>query len=63
MEAQGLWNQIWKIGHAAYLFRWIVPFMFYNRASVAGPKIINFLQSLKKNEAKDLPIGTAGSVS
>lgn len=62
MEQTGLWNNIWKIGHAAWLFRYFVPFLFYCRASVAGPKIHNWLKALKKNEAKDLPIGTAGFV-
>lgn len=59
-SATGLWNQLAKVGHFFYLIRNFVPFMYYCRAGVAGPRIYDFLKALKKNEAKNLNVGTAG---
>lgn len=60
MEAKGFWNQLYKVGHLLYLLRHVGPFLFFNRASVSEPRVFGFLKALKQNEAKDLPIGTAG---
>lgn len=60
MSATGLWNQIYKLGHAAYLARHFIPFLLYNRPAVAGPRVWDFVRAVKQNEGKDLPIGTAG---
>lgn len=35
----------------------MVPFFYFNRQSVAWPKITSFLQALRDNEAANLPIG------
>lgn len=60
LSATGLWNQLAKVGHIAYMIRLFVPFLYWCRAGVTGPRVYGFLKALKKNEAKDLPIGTAG---
>lgn len=60
MSATGFWNQIYKVGHAAYIARYIIPFLIANRRSISEPRVFNFLHALKENEATDLPIGTAG---
>ena len=60
MSATGLWNQLWKVGHAMYMMYHFVPFMLRCRPAVTGPRIWSFLKALKQNEGKDLPIGTAG---
>ena len=59
-SATGLWAQLAKIWHGLYIMRWIIPFFFFCRASVARPKIASFLSSLKTKSHPDLPIGTAG---
>ena len=60
MSATGFWNQLYKFGHAIYLARHFIPFIYSCRASVTEPRVFGFLKALKQNEAKDLPIGTAG---
>lgn len=60
MSATGIWNQLYKIGHMIYLARYFIPFMYYCRPAVAAPRIYSWLKAFKKNEAKDLPVGTAG---
>ena len=60
MSATGVWNQMYKAVHLAYLVRHIGPFLFFNRASISEPRVFGFLKALKQNEAKQLPIGTAG---
>lgn len=60
MSATGFWNQLYKFGHFLYLIRHFLPFMLYNRASIATPRIVDFFKTLRENEAKDLPVGTAG---
>lgn len=40
--------------------RYFIPFLIACRKSVTEPRVFGFLQQLKKNEAKDLPIATAG---
>ena len=59
-SATGLWNQFAKIGHFFYLVSHFVPFMIACRPAVTGPRVWKFLKDLKQNEAKDLPVGTAG---
>lgn len=59
-SATGLWNQLAKVGHFLYMVRNFVPFLYYCRAAAAGPRIYSFLKALNKDEAKDLPVGTAG---
>lgn len=58
--APGLWNQLYKVVHAVYVARYLLPFMYYNRKAVARPKVFKFLQDLRKNEAANLPVGVAG---
>ncbi|QIW96517.1 hypothetical protein AMS68_002035 [Peltaster fructicola] len=58
--ATGLWNQLYKIAHALYIARYVIPWMYYNRKAVARPKIFKWLQDLRKNEAANLPLGVAG---
>lgn len=60
MSATGFWNQLYKFGHAVYLFRYLAPFMIWCRPAVAAPKIYDFFKAVKKTEAKDLPVATAG---
>nr|POF18691.1 hydrolase tropi [Quercus suber] len=60
LSATGLWNQLYKFGHFVYLLRHFPPFLFYNRASIATPRIVEFFKKLRENEARDLPVGTAG---
>lgn len=60
MSATGFWNQLYKISHAAYMFWHFVPWLISCRAGVTGPRIYSWLKALKKNEAKNLPAGTAG---
>lgn len=60
MAATGFWNQLRKVGHLIYLMRHMIPFLYLTRAAVTEPRVLGFLKALKKNEAKDLPIGTAG---
>ncbi|KAK3716038.1 hypothetical protein LTR37_006768 [Vermiconidia calcicola] len=59
-SATGFWNQIAKVGHAAYLLRHFLPFMILCRPAVTGPRVYSFMKALKQDEAKDLHIGTAG---
>nr|POE47809.1 ankyrin repeat and protein kinase domain-containing protein 1 [Quercus suber] len=63
MGATGFWNQLYKFGHFLYLLRHFPPFLIYNRAGVATPRILSFFKSLRDNEAKDLPVGTAEKTS
>lgn len=42
------------------LVRWMAPFFWYARDSVARPKISAFLSALKTKSHPDLPVGTAG---
>ena len=51
------------IRHAAYLFRYFVPFLYFCRPSITQPRVFGFLKALKNNEAKDLPVGTAGELA
>jgi dienelactone hydrolase len=60
LSKTGLWNQLYKIGHAAYLARWFIPFMIYCRDAVAQPQIFSFLKAVRKHEASNLPLGVAG---
>ena len=60
MSATGLWNQVYKFGHALYLMRWFFPFMYYNKEGTVKPRIVDWFKALRENEAKDLPVGTAG---
>lgn len=60
MSATGFLNQLYKFGHALYLIRYFPIFMFKCRPSVASPRIYGFFKALRENEAKDLPVGTAG---
>ena len=60
LSATGFWNQLYKVSHFFYLASHFIPFLYNCRASVTDPRIFGFLKSLKQNEAKDLPIGTAG---
>lgn len=60
MSKTGFWNQLYKIGHAFYLARYLIPFLIACRPAVTEPRVFAFLKDLKKNEAKDLPVGTAG---
>jgi len=60
MSAKGFWNQLWKLGHALYLMRYMLPFMYYCRPSRSTPKIMDFFKALKNAGAKNLPVGTAG---
>jgi len=59
-KATGFWNQLYKVGHFFYLVRCFIPFMYYARPAVASPKVNNFFKALRKDEAKDLPVGAAG---
>ena len=60
MSATGFWNQIYKVGHVAYMMRHFIPFLFFCRYPVTAPRVYNFLKALKQNEGKNLNIGTAG---
>lgn len=60
MSATGIWNQLLKIGHALFLMGHLIPFFYYNKLSISEPRVFNFLKAVKKNEAQNLPIGTAG---
>lgn len=60
MSATGFWNQLYKLWHGVYLARYFIPFMLYCRPAVATPRILSFIKALKANEAKVLPIATAG---
>jgi len=59
-QATGFMAQINKIGHAAYCARHFIPFIYNCRRAVCEPKVVGFMKSLKQNEAKSLPIATAG---
>ncbi|KAK5126504.1 hypothetical protein LTR08_004756 [Meristemomyces frigidus] len=63
MGATGFWNQFSKIGHAVYLMRCMIPFLYFLvwcRPTVAGPKIYGFIKAIRDNEAKDKTVGAAG---
>ncbi|KAK5746932.1 hypothetical protein LTR17_000563 [Elasticomyces elasticus] len=60
MSATGLWNQLYKVSHALYLMRWFLPATIYLRDGSTRPRLFPWFQALKENEAKDLPIATAG---
>ena len=60
MSTSGIFNQVKKISHIAYMMRHFIPFLFFCRYSVAGPRVYSFLKALKQNEAKDLNVATAG---
>ena len=60
MSAKGLWNQIYKAGHVAYLMKMAIPWMIMTRPSVCRPRIFNFLAALRSDEAANLPVGVAG---
>lgn len=56
----GIWNQVAKISHIAYVARHLLPFLYFTRRAVCQPRIFDFLKAMKRNEANNLPIGTAG---
>jgi len=58
LSKTGLWNQIYKVGHLAYMIRWFVPFMYYCREAVSKPQIHNFLSTVSSQSA--LALGVAG---
>lgn len=58
--ATGLWNQLSKVWHAIYVSWYMIPFWRSCRPAAARSRVYNFLRTLKQNEAKDLPMGTAG---
>lgn len=60
LSKTGLWNQLYKVPIVAYFLRHFVPFMLYNRPSVASPRVYGWLKALKQNEAKEVPVGVAG---
>ncbi|KAK3111732.1 hypothetical protein LTR53_012714 [Teratosphaeriaceae sp. CCFEE 6253] len=60
LSATGLWNQLYKLGHAAYLLRYFLPFMYYCGEGSARPRVMTWFTALKQHEAADLPVGTAG---
>ncbi|TKA72346.1 hypothetical protein B0A55_06766 [Friedmanniomyces simplex] len=60
MSATGFWNQLYKVGHVLHLLRWL-PLALYNLGDgKTRPRLFPWFQALKENEAKDLPVGTAG---
>ncbi|KAK0917595.1 hypothetical protein LTR91_012667 [Friedmanniomyces endolithicus] len=60
LSATGWWNQLYKVGHVLYLLQWFPVALFNLRDAKTRPRIFPFFQALKENEAKNLPIGTAG---
>ena len=44
----------------AHTLTGFIPFMFYNRLSVARPKVYAFFHALRTAEGADLPVGCAG---
>ncbi|KAK0835705.1 hypothetical protein LTR73_000204 [Friedmanniomyces endolithicus] len=60
LSATGWWNQLYKVGHVLYLLQWFPLALFNLRDAKTRPRIFPFFKALKENEAKDLPIGTAG---
>lgn len=60
MSATGFMNQLYKIGHLMYIMRWLIPMRFSLSEANCRPRIFDFFKNLGENEAKDLPVGTAG---
>lgn len=61
MKKTSLWsNPLVKLCHLFYVLRCMLPFVYYCRPAVAGPRIYSFLKALRQNEGKHLPIGAAG---
>jgi dienelactone hydrolase len=60
MSATGFLNQLYKVGHALYLIRYFVPYIYNCREGVASPKIYSFFKAIRENEAAELAVGTAG---
>lgn len=60
LSKTGLWNQLAKISHVFYLARHLIPFLWYCSPKTASPKVMDFFKALRADEAKDLPVGTAG---
>lgn len=60
MSATGLMNQIRKIGHMAYMMYHFIPFRYYCSPPKVMPKVLDFFKAVQKDEAKNLPVGTAG---
>lgn len=60
LSATGLWNQLNKARHAAYLARLMIPWLWYTRKAAARPKIFKFLEDVRNQEAANLPIAVAG---
>ncbi|KAK6430860.1 hypothetical protein LTR95_012977, partial [Oleoguttula sp. CCFEE 5521] len=56
----GLWNQLYKFGHAVYLMRHMLPFFYSCREAVCKPRVRAFMHALRANEAANLPVGAAG---
>nr|OQO32221.1 hypothetical protein B0A51_00469 [Rachicladosporium sp. CCFEE 5018] len=60
MSKTGLWNQLYKVGHAVYILRHMVPFLYFCREAVCKPRIRAFMHAVRENEAANLPVGVAG---
>ena len=61
MKKTSIWtNPLLKLGHLFYVLRYMLPFVYYCRPAVVAPRICGFLKALKKDEAKELPVGAAG---
>lgn len=61
LNATGLAANLQKVYHIGCLMYHMLPFLFwYNPPKVVRPRIHNFLKALRANEARDLPVGTAG---
>ncbi|OQO09967.1 hypothetical protein B0A48_04322 [Cryoendolithus antarcticus] len=60
MSKTGLWNQLYKVGHAVYILRHMVPFLYFCREAVCKPRIRAFMHAVREHEAASLPVGVAG---
>ncbi|KAK4996069.1 hypothetical protein LTR66_004238 [Elasticomyces elasticus] len=58
--ATGFLAQIMKLYHAVIALRHMLPFLYFCRSSVCGPRVYDFFKALRAHEAANLPVGAAG---
>lgn len=60
LSAKGWWDMLYKPGHLFYIVRCVIPFLIFARPAKAEPRVMDFFKAIRANEAKDLPVATAG---
>ncbi|KAL8691017.1 MAG: hypothetical protein Q9218_003671 [Villophora microphyllina] len=60
LHSTGLLSTLLKPYYLLRAFMTIIPFQIRNRFSITWPRVEGFVRAVRKNEARDMPLGVAG---